>query len=87
MDALWRNALWPADAPDPDHAIENYVSAIKPLRTDSLLLSILHSDVSPEDIVRSATSSWEFTAPSEFPFNPALKPQAGACLGQPTVPR
>jgi hypothetical protein len=76
---LWHYALWPADAPDPDHAIENYVGTIKQLRTGFLRVSILQSDVSPDDIVRSATFSWEFTAPSEFSFNPALGPQPAAC--------
>ena len=83
---LWNYALWPADAPDPDNAIENNLTAIKQLRTGFLRESILQSDVSPDDIALSATVRFDLIAPSEFPFDPALGPQASACFGQPTVP-
>ena len=85
IDPLWRNALWPADAPDPDHAIENYLTAIKRLRMGSLRVSILQSDFSPDDIALSATVRFDLTAPSEFPFDPALKPLPAGCLGEPPV--
>jgi hypothetical protein len=72
-------ALCPADATDPDHAGQNYLSAIRQLQAGLIRVKILQPDVSPEDLVRSATFSFEFIAPSEFPLNPALGPKTAAC--------
>lgn len=79
IEQLWHYALWPGNAPNPDHAADDYVTAIKQLRAGWLRVKTVESDISPDDIVRSATFIWEITAPSEFHFNPALKPKAVVC--------
>ena len=72
-------ALWPVDAPDPEHAGQNYLSAIRQLQLGLLRVNIMKSDVSPDDIARSATFRLELTAPTEFPFIPAFEPKAAEC--------
>jgi hypothetical protein len=79
IDQLWQYALWPYDAPDPDRAGGNYITAINKIKTGTLRLTVLKSDVSPDDIIRSATLRIEITAPEEFPLNPALGSQPAAC--------
>jgi hypothetical protein len=82
IDQLWRYALWPADAPDPDHAADNYVTAINKIKTGTLRLTVPKSDVSPDDIIRSATFRIEITVPEEFHLDPALGLQPAACQQQ-----
>jgi hypothetical protein len=79
IDQLWQYALWPYSAPVPDHAGDNYVSAIKQIRTGALRIKVPQSDVSPDNIIRSATFRFEITAPEEFHLNPALGSQPAAC--------
>jgi len=79
IEQLWRYALWPYSAPDPDHAADNYVTAIKELRAGWLRVKTVESDISPDDIVRSAIFVFELTALSDFQLNPALEPKAIVC--------
>jgi len=80
ISLFWRYALWPANAPDPDKAVENYLEEILHVRTGVLHLTISQADVSPDGSIRSANFSLEFLVPSEiFQFNPALKPKAAWC--------
>jgi hypothetical protein len=76
---LWRYALWPYNAPDPDGAGQNYLSALRQLQVGLLRVNILQSDVSLEDIARSATFSFEIIAPAEFHFDPAFESKATSC--------
>src|SRR5712675_947718 len=48
------NALWPYNAPDPEHAIGQYLDALDKLRTGLLHLSVIRSDISRDDVVQSA---------------------------------
>lgn len=76
---LWRNALWSYSAPDPDHAADNYVGALGRIPLGMLRLKILQADVSPEDLIRSASFEIEFTTPAQFHFDPSLSPRPSSC--------
>ena len=79
VDPLWKNALWPYSAPDPDKAAGAYIGALESLPLGMLKFKILESDVSPDDIIRSASFEVEFTAPASFRFDPLLKPHTAVC--------
>jgi hypothetical protein len=76
---LLKNALWPGDAPNPDRAAKEYLTALDKLSTGLLRLRILHSEVSADDSVRSAEVQAELIAPSGFQFDPTLKPYSTVC--------
>jgi hypothetical protein len=73
------HALWPYNAPDPDHAADEYVDALEKLRTGLLRLTILRADVAPDDTVRSAEFKAEFIAPTWFQFDSSLAPYSVIC--------
>jgi hypothetical protein len=64
---------------DSDHSVDRYRSAVHNLRTGLLSLKILESDVSPENVPRSAAFEVEFIAASDFRFEPLLKPRPAGC--------
>jgi hypothetical protein len=73
------NALWPGDAANPDRAAAEYLTALGKLNTGLLRLKILHADVAADDVVRSVGLKVEFIAPSNFHFDPALRPHSFSC--------
>jgi hypothetical protein len=73
------HALWPYNAPDPDHAADEYLDALEKLRTGLLRLTILRADVAPDDTVRSAEFKAEFIAPTWFQFDPSLASRPTIC--------
>ena len=79
FDPLLKNALWPADAPNPDRAADEYLTALDKLSTGLLRLKILHFDVAPDDAVRSVGLKVEFIVPSDFHLDPMLKPYSSSC--------
>jgi len=79
LDPLVMNALWPGDAPDPEHAAERYLQALGTVNTGILRLKVVHFEVSADGSVRSAQLKVEFVAPSSFHFDPALKPYPATC--------
>jgi hypothetical protein len=79
FEPLLKNALWPGDAPNPDRAAQEYLTALDKLSTGWLRLEILHSEVAPDDTVRSADVRVELIAPSDFQFDPTLKPYSTVC--------
>ncbi len=79
VDPLWHDALWPYSAPDPDHAADNYISALSRLPLGLLRLKILHADISPDDTVRSASFEAHFVVPAEFQIDTSLEPRSAAC--------
>jgi hypothetical protein len=76
---LVTNALWPYSAPHPDKATEEYFTELGKLRTGLLRLKIVKSDVTADDVIRSAEFQIELVAPPVFRFDPQLKPQPAAC--------
>jgi hypothetical protein len=79
IDRPWQDALWPYSASEPDRAGGNYVTAINRIKTGALRLTVLRSDISPDDIIRSAAFRIGITVPEEFHLNPALGPQPAEC--------
>jgi hypothetical protein len=79
LDPLMRNALWPGDSPDPEHAAERYLKATAALRTGLVRLNTMRFEVSPDGLVRSAVFRVDLIAPADFHFNPALKPHSMTC--------
>jgi hypothetical protein len=79
LDPLMRNALWPGDSPDPEHAAERYLKAIAAVRRGFVRLSTLHFELSSDGLVRSAVFQVDVIAPADFHFNPALKPYSMTC--------
>jgi hypothetical protein len=73
------NALWPYNAPDPEHAIFQYGDALDKLRTGLLRLSVIRSDISEDDRVQSAEFGLDFIAPVGFRFDASLVPRALSC--------
>ena len=73
------NALWPYNAPDPEHAIGQYLDALDKLRTGLLHLSVIRSDISRDDVVQSAEFGLEFIAPGSFHFESSLVPHSLSC--------
>lgn len=83
LDPLMENALWPGESPDPDHAAEIYLKAIRAVHTGLLRLKTVHFKLSPNGLIRSATFRVELIAPASFHFGSLLKPYSTAC---PAVP-
>jgi hypothetical protein len=79
VNPLWQDALWPYNAPDPDRAGDKYVSAIAKLTLGMLKLKVLNADISPDDVIRSASFEVSFVVPSGFHLDPSLKPRPVAC--------
>jgi hypothetical protein len=79
LDPLWENALWPYSAPDRDHADEIFLDAIRRCALGLLRLRILNADIAPSGSILSAGFEVEFTAPSQFGFNPSLSPNPSSC--------
>jgi hypothetical protein len=80
---LMEDALWPVDSPDPKHAGEKYLNAIRSIQTGLLRLDTLRSDVSPDGLIRSATFQVELVAPAGFHFAPILEPHPAPCPTNP----
>ena len=76
---LWHDALWPYSAPDPDKAADKYISAIAKMPLGLLRLKILKADISPDDLILSASFEAEFIAPVQFHLDPSLSPRRSAC--------
>ncbi len=76
---LWRDALWPYSAPDPEKAADLYTSALRRIPLGMLRLRILQADVSPEDLIRSASFEAEFIVPAQFGLAPSLSPRSSSC--------
>src|SRR5215472_215109 len=79
---LWpyvEHALWPYNAPDPNHAAEEYFSELDKLSTGLLSLAVIRSDVSENDEVRSAEFKAEFAVAAWFHFDPSLAPYVVTC--------
>jgi hypothetical protein len=83
LDPLMKDALWPADSPDPKHAGERYLSAIRSVQTGLIRLNTQRYELSPDGIIRSATFRVDLIAPTSFHFDPALKPYSTACPATP----
>jgi hypothetical protein len=79
LEPLMDNALWPYNAPDPNRALDEYVTALQNLQTGVLKLKILAADLAPDDSVRSAKFHVEFVAPPGFHFDAPLHPHPSAC--------
>jgi hypothetical protein len=80
--ALWplvENALWPSSDSNPGSAADQYFTALDKLRTGQFRLTIVRSDISENDEVRSAEFRVEFIAPTAFHFASSLAPNAAAC--------
>jgi hypothetical protein len=75
---LWKDALWPYSARNPDKAAENYTSALS-IPLGLLRIRTVNADIFPEDLIRSARFEVEFTAPSQFRFDPSLSPRPSPC--------
>src|SRR3954453_17215472 len=87
-DGFWphvEHALWPYNAPNPTDTTDEYFSELEKLRTGLLRLTIVRSDISDADEIRSAELHVEFIAPSSFTFDPSLAPHAVSCPA-PTLP-
>jgi|WetSurMetagenome_2_1015567.scaffolds.fasta_scaffold169303_1 hypothetical protein len=76
---LWRDALWPYSAPDPDHAADKYTSTIARLPLGLIKLKPLKVDISPDDVIRSASFEASFIIPSGFHLDPSLKRHSSPC--------
>jgi hypothetical protein len=88
-DHFWpfvTKALWPYSAPHPDKATQEYFTELGKLRTGLLRLKIVKSDVTPDDVVRSAEFAVEVVAPSDFHFDSQLQPYPAECPAKITVP-
>src|SRR5437016_936300 len=83
---LVTNALWPYTAPRPDKAAEEYFTELGKIQTGLMRLKIVKSDVTPDDLVRSAEFAVEVVAPSDIRFDPDLKPYSHECPGKIAVP-
>ena len=79
LEPLLKNALWPYNAPDPDRALNEYVTALHNLQTGVLKLKVLAADVAPDDSVRSAKFHVEFVAPEAFRFEASPRPHPSPC--------
>jgi hypothetical protein len=79
LEPLVTNALWPYNAPDPDRALDEYVTALHNLQTGVLKLKVVAADVAPDDSVRSAKFHVDFVAPQGFRFDTSLYPHPSAC--------
>lgn len=79
LDPLMKDALWPADSPEPKHAGERYLKAISGIQTGVIRLNTLRYKVSPDGFIRSATFRVELIAPASFHFDPGLKLHPTAC--------
>lgn len=83
-DVFWpyvEHALWPYNAPDPDHSVEQYLGELDKLRTGLLRLTIVRSDISKDDEIRSAEFRLEFVVPQTFPAISSLSPHTVVCPG------
>jgi hypothetical protein len=79
MKPIVQNALWPDKAPDPERAADQYFQTLAAMPTGLLQLTVLRSDISQADKVRSAGFRVELTAPLDFQFDPSLAPRLTAC--------
>jgi hypothetical protein len=79
LEPLVDHALWPYNAPDPNRALDEYVTALQNLQTGLLKLKVLASDIAPDDSVRSAKFHVEFVAPQGFRFDASGHPHPSAC--------
>ncbi len=79
LDPLMKDALWPADSPDPERAGERYLKAIRTIQTGLLRLDTRRSNVSPDGLIQSATFRINLIAPASFHFEPGLKPYSTTC--------
>ena len=79
LEPLVNNALWPYNAPDPDRAFDEYVTALQNLQTGVLKLKVLAADIALDDRVRSAKFHVEFVAPPGFRFDALPHPHLSAC--------
>ena len=80
---LMRDALWPGDSLDPEHAAEKYLKAIRTLRTGLIRLDTVHSALTPDGHISSATFRVELIAPDSINFGPGLKPHSTPCPANP----
>jgi hypothetical protein len=76
---LWRDALWPYSAPEPDKAADSYTSALLRIPLGILRLRVLQADISPDDRILSAIFEAELIAPAQLQFDPSLLPRQGPC--------
>ena len=83
LDPLMRNALWPGDSPDPEHAGEKYLDAVGAAQTGLMRLNTVHYKISPDGLIQSATFRVDLIAPASFHFEPDLKPHPAPCPSTP----
>jgi hypothetical protein len=77
---LLTNALWPYSAPHPDEADAEYTAALQQLTTGLLRLTVTDYTIDADTgAIQHISFRAEFTAPENFPFDPALKPKRGSC--------
>jgi hypothetical protein len=76
---LWRDALWPYSAPDPDHAADKYISTLARLPLGLFRLKPLKADISQDDHIRAASFEASFIIPSGSPLDPSLKRRLSPC--------
>jgi hypothetical protein len=82
-DRIWpllTNALWPYSAPHPDKAGDEYLSALKTLVTGQLKFTVPAYDADPVNgSIRKIEFQAEFTTPTNFELDQALKPKPAMC--------
>jgi hypothetical protein len=82
-DRIWpllTNALWPYSAPHPDKAGDEYLSALKTLTVGQLKVTVLAYDADPVNgSIRRINFQAEFTTPTNFELDQALKPKPAVC--------
>ena len=83
LDPLMMDALWPGDSPDPDHAGERYLNAIRSVQTGLVQLKTVRYELSSDGLIRSATFRVELIAPASFHFQPGLKAHSMPCPAAP----
>jgi len=79
LDPLMRDALWPGDSPDPEHAAERYLNAIRAVQTGLIRLKTVRYELSSDGLIQSATFRVDLIAPAGFRFDTALKTYSTHC--------
>ena len=82
-DRIWpllTNALWPYNAPEPDKAGDQYISALKTLAVGQLKITVPAYDADPVNgSIRRINFQAEFTTPTNFELDQPLRPRPAGC--------
>jgi hypothetical protein len=80
IGALLQGALWPYSATDPEHAQENYMTALEGIDTGLIRFRPTRYDLSENgERIRRLAFIVEITAPRDFAFLQSLAPEPAAC--------